>query len=164
VVPVDRRRAPGAGVAQDESPDAIVVGSVRSDQETPADPVVPRPGPGAQRGTILLDRVRSALFHHPETLLLIFCVCLVAGNATRLHEWGTDGFRVYLTQAIMQTTLFDFAWILAVLAVFLDDDARKVGVRWWWILPTFPFMPTVGVLLYLVARKRALRARGLPLA
>ncbi|MBM4283394.1 MAG: hypothetical protein FJ137_22510 [Deltaproteobacteria bacterium] len=107
-------------------------------------------------------RLRRLLFSHPEPLLALFCTALVLGNAPRLGEWGVDGFRVYLTQAIMQTTLFDFAWILAVLAVFVDDDARKHGVRWWWILPTFPFMPTLGVLAYLIARKRALRARGLP--
>jgi hypothetical protein len=102
-------------------------------------------------------RVRRLFFEHPEPLLLLFCGCLLAGNVTRLDEWGADGFRVYLTQAIMQTTLFDFAWILVVLAVFVDDDARRVGLRWWWIVPTFPFMPTVGVLLYLIARKRVLR-------
>ncbi len=107
-------------------------------------------------------RLRRLFFAHPEPLLGVFCACLVVGNVTRLHEWGADGFRVYLTQAIMQTTLFDFAWILAALAVFVDDDARKHGVRWWWILPTFPFMPTLGVLAYLIARKRARRARGLP--
>lgn len=107
-----------------------------------------------------IERLRALFFEHPEALLAVFCACLVAGNVTRLDEWGVDGFRVYLTHAIMQTTLFDFAWILAALAVFVDDDARKHGVRWWWILPTFPFMPTVGVLAYLVARKRALRARA----
>ena len=110
----------------------------------------------------MIERLRGVLFERPELLLAVFCACLVAGNVTRLDEWGVDGFRVYLTQAIMQTTLFDFAWILAILAVFLDDDAKKIGVRWAWILPTFPFMPTLGVLLYLVARKRALRAGAAP--
>lgn len=107
-----------------------------------------------------VERVRRIFFQHPEWLLALFCICLIVGNVGRLHEWGVDGFRVYLTQAIMQTTLFDFAWILLVLALFVDDDAKKVGVRWWWILPTFPFMPTIGVLAYLVARKRALRAHA----
>jgi hypothetical protein len=108
----------------------------------------------------VVERARTLFFAHPEPLLALFCACLVVGNVARLDEWGLDGFTVYLTHAIMQTTLFDFAWILLVLAFFLDDDAKKVGVRWWWILPTFPFMPTVGVLLYLVVRKRALRAQA----
>jgi hypothetical protein len=107
-----------------------------------------------------VDRARALFLGHPEALLVAFCACLVVGNVTRLNEWGVDGFHVYLTHAIMQTTLFDFAWILIVLALFIDDDARKHGLRWWWILPTFPFMPTIGVLLYLVARKRAVRRAG----
>jgi hypothetical protein len=107
-----------------------------------------------------IERARTLFFDHPEALLAVFCAGLVVGNVTRLHEWGVDGFRVYVTHAIMQTTLFDFGWILLVLALFLDDDSKKTGVRWWWILPTFPFMPTIGVLAYLIARKRALRARG----
>ena len=106
------------------------------------------------------DRVRRFVFDHPEGLLAAFVVALVVGNAGRLDEWGVDGFRVYLTQAIMQTTLFDFAWILLFLALFLDEDARKHRVRWMWILPTFPFLPTLGVLAYLIVRKRALQAAG----
>lgn len=103
-------------------------------------------------------RLRRLFFEHPEPLLVVFCVCLVALNVWRLHEWGVGGFRVYLTQAIMQTTLFDFAWVLAILAVFIDEDAKKIGIRWTWVLVTFPFMPTLGILIYFVVRKRALGA------
>ena len=60
----------------------------------------------------------------------------------------------------MQTTLFDFGWVLAILAVFVDQDARRHGLSWWWILPTFPFMPTIGLLLYVVHRQRTLMRRG----
>ena len=89
-------------------------------------------------------------------LLAVFCACLVALNVWRLHEWGVEGFRVYLTHAIMQTTLFDFGWVLAILLAFVHVDAKKVGVSYWWIVPTFPFMPTIGLLLYFVVRQRAL--------
>lgn len=96
-------------------------------------------------------------------LLVLFCAALVLLNAWRLDEWGVEGFRVYLTHAIMQTTLFDFACVLAILLVFLHQDAKKHGLTWWWILPTFPFMPTIGLLLYFVVRNRRLagRDRGL---
>jgi hypothetical protein len=98
---------------------------------------------------------------YSELLLAVFCVCLVALNVWRLEEWGVDGFRVYLTHAIMQTTLFDFAWVLGILLVFVHKDARALGISYGWIVPTFPFMPTLGLLLYLVMRKRALaRAPG----
>jgi hypothetical protein len=107
---------------------------------------------------MIWSRLRRLLLEHPEWLLALFVLCIVGWNAGRLAEWGVDGFRVYLSAAIMQTTLFDFAWILIALALFIDEDAKKVGIRWAWILPTFPFMPTVGVLLYFVARKRAVRA------
>ncbi len=103
-----------------------------------------------------MQRVRSFVQKRPEALLAVFCACLVVWNVPRLDEWSAAGFEVYLSHAIMQTTLFDFAWVLLIVAVFVDDDARKVGVRWWWILPTFPFMPTLGLLLYFVVRKRAL--------
>lgn len=93
---------------------------------------------------------------YSELLLAVFCVCLVALNVWRLEEWGVEGFRVYLTHAIMQTTLFDFAWVLGILLVFVHADARKLGISYAWIVPTFPFMPTLGLLLYFVMRKRAL--------
>ena len=105
------------------------------------------------------DRLRRLFLEHPEPLLAVFCLALIGLNLTRLNEWGIDGFRVYLSHAMMQTTLFDFAWVLAVLAVFLADDAKKHGLRWSWMLLTFPFMPTIGILVYFVLRKRAISAR-----
>jgi|GEM_PF-1803560 len=83
-----------------------------------------------------------------------FTACLVALNVWRLEAWGLDGFRVYLTHAIMQTTLFDFAWVLAILLVFIHQDARRHQLTYWWILPTFPFMPTLGLLAYFWVRHR----------
>jgi len=96
------------------------------------------------------------LERRPHLLLVAFLAVLVALNVWRLQAWGVEGFRVYLTHPIMQTTLFDFGCILAVLAVFIARDAREQGLSWWWILPTFPFMPTVGVLAYFIVRRRHL--------
>jgi hypothetical protein len=93
---------------------------------------------------------------HAGRLLGSFLIALVALNGWRLDQWGVDGLRVYLTHAIVQTTLFDFACVLAVLLVFIHRDARANGLTYWWILPTFPFMPTIGVLLYLMVRKEKL--------
>lgn len=107
-----------------------------------------------------LDPVMQRLHHHAGKLLVVFCLCLVALNFGRLDEWGEQGFRVYLTQAIMQTTLFDFGWVLLVVTWFIHHDAKRHGLRYWWILPTYPFMPTIGLLGYLVVRHRALQQRG----
>ena len=93
---------------------------------------------------------------HPGRLLLIFLLVLVALNVWRLDQWGADGLRVYLTHPIMQTTLFDFACVLAVLLVFIHRDARAHGLTYWWILPTFPFLPTLGILLYFLVRHEKL--------
>ena len=90
----------------------------------------------------------------PHYLLVAFFVSLVALNVWRLDQWGADGFRVYLTQAIMQTTLVDFAYVLGVVAFFIRRDAKHLGLSWWWILPTFPFMPTLGILAYFIVRRR----------
>jgi hypothetical protein len=89
-------------------------------------------------------------------LLIVFLLALVALNAWRLEEWGVEGLRTYLTHTIMQTTLFDFACVLAILLVFIHRDAKQHGLSYWWILPTFPFMPTIGILLYFVVRQRKL--------
>lgn len=97
-----------------------------------------------------------------SALLVVFCVALVALNVWRLDAWGLEGFRVYLSHAIMQTTLFDFACVLGVLVVFVREDARRLGIRWWWMLPTFPFMPTIGLLWYFMARRRALQGLSDP--
>jgi hypothetical protein len=97
---------------------------------------------------------------HAGRLLLIFLIILVAVNVWRLEQWGADGFRVYFTHPIMQTTLLDFACVLAVLLVFIHRDARAHGLTYWWILPTFPFMPTIGILLYFMVRKAKLSRRA----
>lgn len=102
-------------------------------------------------------RLRRVLHEHPEPLVVVFSALLVAWNLARLDEWGLDGFKTYFTQAIMQTTLFDFACVLVILALFIEEDAKKLGIRWVPILVTFPFMPTLGLLWYFLLRKRALR-------
>ena len=89
-------------------------------------------------------------------LLLLFLSGLVALNVWRLDAWGVEGLRVYLSHPIMQTTFFDFAAVLGVLCVFIHRDAKEHGLSWWWIVPTFPFMPTIGVLLYFIVRRRKL--------
>ena len=93
----------------------------------------------------------------PHVLLVAFLLGLVALNVWRLEAWGLEGLSIYLTHPIMQTTLFDFGCVLAVVAVFIRKDAKQHGLSWWWILPTFPFMPTIGILLYFVARRRRLK-------
>ena len=100
------------------------------------------------------------LERHPGRLLGIFLIVLAALNVWRFEQWAADGFRVYLTNPIMQTTLFDFACVLAVLLVFIHRDARAHGLTYWWILPTFPFLPTLGILLYFVVRKQKLSRRA----
>lgn len=107
-----------------------------------------------------LDPLMTRLHHHAGKLLVVFCLCLGVLNVWRLEEWGVEGFRVYLTHAIMQTTLFDFGWVLLLVTWFIHHDAKRHRLRYWWILPTYPFMPTLGLLAYLVVRQRALEARG----
>ena len=77
----------------------------------------------------------------PHVLLVAFLVGLVALNAWRLEAWGVDGIVRYLSDPVVQTTWFDFAAVLAILLVFIHRDAKKHGLTWWWILPTFPFTP-----------------------
>ncbi|MCP4504432.1 MAG: hypothetical protein GY822_31355 [Deltaproteobacteria bacterium] len=103
-----------------------------------------------QKTSSLTDRLSA----QSGTLLVVFCICLALLNFGRLDEWGEAGFRIYFTQAIMQTTLFDFAWVLGILLVFIHQDARRHGLSYAWILPTFPFMPTLGLLLYFWVRHR----------
>ena len=105
-------------------------------------------------------RTFERLPRHPSWLLAIFCLCLVALNAWRLDEWGPSGFHLYLTHAIMQTTLFDFAWVLLIVTYFIHHDAKRHGLSYWWILPTYPFMPTIGLLAYFIVRERRLRAHS----
>jgi hypothetical protein len=111
---------------------------------------------GGERGFHFLDR----LHRHAGWLLAIFAVGVVAINFGRWDEWGLEGFRLYLTQAIMQTTLFDFGWVLLIVTLFLRHDARRHELSYWWILPTYPFMPTVGLLAYLIHRNHRLARRS----
>lgn len=92
----------------------------------------------------------------PGLLLLLFLGVLLVLNFGRWDEWGADGFRVYLTQAIMQTTLIDFGLVLLIMTWFLHRDARRHGLTYWWVLPTYPFLPGAGLLLYFVVRRRKL--------
>ncbi len=89
-------------------------------------------------------------------LLALFVASLAVLNWGRWSSWNSDGFVAYLTHPIMQTTLYDFAWVLGILTIFIHQDARKHGLRYWYILPTYPVMPTVGLLIYLWMRERKL--------
>jgi hypothetical protein len=93
-------------------------------------------------------------------LLAFFVASLIVLNWGRWPAWDSEGLMLYLTHPMMQTTLYDFAWVLAILTGFIHQDARKHGLRYWYILPTFPFMPTVGLLLYVWMRHRKLSAGG----
>ncbi|MEX1994206.1 MAG: hypothetical protein WD929_06050 [Steroidobacteraceae bacterium] len=97
---------------------------------------------------------------HAHWLLAIFLASLVALNWGRWAEWDLDGFALYLTHPIMQTTLYDFGWVLAILTYFIHQDASKHGLRYWYIIPTYPVMPTVGLLLYIWIRHRKLSKLG----
>ena len=114
----------------------------------------PRRGPRRDRMTAgMLER-------RPHLLLVAFLTALAALNAWRLEAWGSEGFRVYVTHPIMQTTLLDFGCVLAILLVFIHRDAKQHGLTYWWILPTFPVMPTVGILAYFIVRRRRLASRA----
>lgn len=89
-------------------------------------------------------------------LLALFVASLAILNWGRWSSWDADGFAYYLTHPIMQTTLYDFAWVLGIVTVFIHRDARKHGLRYWYILPTYPVMPTLGLLIYLWMRERKL--------
>lgn len=93
-------------------------------------------------------------------LLALFAVSLAVLNWGRWTSWDADGFAWYLTHPIMQTTLYDFAWVLAILTYFIHQDARKHGLRYWYIFPTYPLMPTVGLLIYLWMRERKLSSQA----
>ena len=95
----------------------------------------------------------------PHYLLVAFLVVLVGLNVWRLEQWDVQAFHVYLSQPIMQTTLVDFACVLLVVVFFIRRDAKQYGLSWWWILPTFPFMPTLGILTYFLVRRREVLAR-----
>ena len=93
-------------------------------------------------------------------LLPSFVASLVALNWGRWSGWGREGFMLYVTQPIMQTTLYDFAWVLGIITLFIHQDARKHQLRYWYIFPTFPLMPAVGLLLYIWLRHRKLSRLG----
>jgi hypothetical protein len=93
-------------------------------------------------------------------LLVLFVASIVLLNWGRWSAWDAEGFALYLTHPVMQTTLYDFAWVLAILTWFIHQDAKKHGLRYWYIFPTFPVMPTIGLLIYLWMRQRMLARRG----
>ena len=93
-------------------------------------------------------------------LLVVFVASILLLNWGRWSAWDVEGFALYLTHPVMQTTLYDFAWVLAILTVFIHQDAKRHGLRYWYIFPTFPVMPTVGVLIYLWMRQRKLARLG----
>lgn len=100
------------------------------------------------------------LHRHAHWLLTIFIFSLLALNWGRWSGWSLEGFLLYLTQPIMQTTLYDFAWVLGILTVFIHQDAVKHQLSYWYIFPTFPVMPAVGLLLYVWIRHRKLSRLG----
>ncbi len=93
-------------------------------------------------------------------LLPLFVASLAALNWGRWSAWDSEGLVLYLTHPIMQTTLYDFAWVLGILTLFIHQDAKRHGLRYWYIFPTFPVMPTVGLLIYLWMRQRKLSRLG----
>ena len=97
---------------------------------------------------------------YPMQLLFLFVVGLFIINWGRWDGWDASGFRLYFTQPIMQTTLYDFAWILGALTLIIHQDAKRVGATYWWIVPFYPFMPVVGVLLYMINRQVVIRRKG----
>ena len=97
---------------------------------------------------------------HPHWLLPLFALSVVGVNWGRWSGWGREGFILYVTQPIMQTTLLDFAWVLGILTIFIHQDAKKHQLRYWYIFPTFPVMPAVGILLYIWMRHRKLSTSG----
>ena len=108
----------------------------------------------------LLEYIAASAHRYASWLLPIFILSLVVLNWGRWSEWDTDGFALYLTHPIMQTTLYDFAWVLAIVTVFIHHDAKKHRLRYWYVIPTYPVMPTVGLLLYVWIRYRKLSALG----
>lgn len=107
-----------------------------------------------------LQHIADSVHLHAHWLLPFFIVSLVALNWERWSEWDKDGLVLYLTQPIMQTTLYDFAWVLGILTVFIHQDAKKHQLRYWYVVLTYPVMPTVGLLLYIWTRHRKLSSLG----
>ena len=107
-----------------------------------------------------LQHIAETAHLHAHWLLPCFVASLFVLNWGRWPDWDFEGLSLYLTHPIMQTTLYDFAWVLGILTVFIHNDASKHGLRYWYIFPTFPVMPTVGLLLYIWLRHRKLSASG----
>ena len=97
---------------------------------------------------------------YPLPLLVLFITGLIIINWGRWDSWDANGFGLYFTHPIMQTTLYDFAWILGALTLFIHQDAKRVGITYWWVIPFYPFMPGVGVFLYVLKRQALIRHRG----
>jgi hypothetical protein len=108
----------------------------------------------------LFERIAARAHLHAHWLLPCFLASILVLNWGRWQAWSAEGFLLYVTQPIMQTTLYDFAWVLAIVTLFVHQDARKHRLRYWYIFPTFPFMPAVGLLLYLWMRHRKLSRWG----
>lgn len=102
------------------------------------------------------QHISSSLSWHARWLLPVFVASVVALNWGRWSEWDAGGFALYLTHPIMQTTLYDFAWVLGILTVFIHQDAKKHELRYWYVLLTYPVMPAAGLLVYLWMRQRKL--------
>jgi hypothetical protein len=107
-----------------------------------------------------LQTAAKTTYRHAQWLLPGFVASLVVLNWGRWSGWSIEGLKLYVTQPIMQTTLYDFAWVLGILTVFIHQDAKKHHLRYWYIFPTFPVMPTVGLLLYIWLRHRKLSKLG----
>ena len=107
-----------------------------------------------------LQRVAETVHLQAQWLLPCFVASVVVLNWGSWSGWSIGGFALYVTHPIMRTTLYDFAWVLGILTVFIHQDARKHQLRYWYIFPTFPVMPTVGLLLYIWLRHRKLSSLG----
>lgn len=107
-----------------------------------------------------LRNVADTAHLHAHWLLPFFIASLIVLNWGRWSGWGIQSLTLYLTQPMMQTTLYDFAWVLGILTVFIHQDAKKHRLRYWYIFPTFPVMPAVGLLLYVWLRYRKLSTLG----
>jgi len=107
-----------------------------------------------------LQNVAETMHLHAHWHLPWFVGSTVVLTWGRWSGWSIGGFALYLTQPIMRTTLYDFAWVLGILTVFIHQDAKRHDLRYWYIFPTFPVMPTVGFLLYIWLRHRKLSSLG----
>ena len=94
---------------------------------------------------------------HGGWLLAIFLAVILPMIWVGRADWDVSGLRLYLSHSIMQVTLADFAFVLSFVTVWIHRDAHRNGLAYLWILPTYPFMPTVGILGYFLYRQAALR-------